>query len=275
LSTAAGALIVNPRSGDGSSADELIAEARRLGIDVHILSPGDDPGDLAQKADAEILGMAGGDGSLAPVAAVCLERGIPFVCVPLGTRNHFARDLGLDPSDPVGVLAAFTGGVERRVDVGRANGRLFLNNVSLGTYARLVHQREHHRRRSDALARLRAFGSILRHPRANDFTVDGEPVHATVVLVANNAYSLEPLSLGQRERLDEGRLHVYVPSGLFQGSWQDRGTEKLVVDARGARLRAAADGEPEVLETPVEFTIEPGALRVLLPPNAAPRVTPR
>jgi diacylglycerol kinase family enzyme len=258
-------LIVNPRSGDGSAADEVIGKARELGIDVRVLGEGDDPGEAARSADGEIIGMAGGDGSLARVAEVCIERGLAFVCVPLGTRNHFARDLGLDPDDPVASLAAFADGVERRVDVGRANGRLFLNNVSLGSYARLVHRREHHRRRSAALARLRAYGAILQHPGAIDFTVDGEPVRATVVLVANNAYSVEPFSLGERERLDEGRLHVYVPSGLLHGSWDERGTDRVVVDTAAARLPAAVDGEAEVLDTPIELAVEPGALRVLLP----------
>ena len=258
-------LIVNPRSGGGSRAVELTAHARSLGIDVRVLGQSDDPGLVARQGDASVLGMAGGDGSLAPVAEACIERGVPFVCVPLGTRNHFARDLGLDPSDPVAILAAFTDGVERRIDVGRANGRLFLNNVSLGSYASLVERREHHRRQSDALARLRAFGAILRHPQANDFTLDGEAVRATVVLVANNAYSLDPLTFGARERLDEGRLHVYVPVGVFQTSWRDRGTAELVVDAGSDRLSVAVDGEPDLLEAPIRFAIDPGALRVLVP----------
>ena len=91
--------------------------------------------------------MAGGDGSLALVAQVALERDAAFVCIPFGTRNHFARDLGLDRDDPIGALRAFSAETDRRIDVGRADERLFLNNVSLGLYARLVHRREAHRRR--------------------------------------------------------------------------------------------------------------------------------
>src|SRR5207244_7920258 len=127
-----------------------------------VLRRGEDAVALAQAADAAALGVAGGDGSLAAVAAVAIERDLPFVCIPAGTRNHFARDLGLDRDDPLAALAAFSG-PERRIDVGRAGDRLFLNNVSLGLYARLVHRREQHRRRREALARLRAPLILLAH----------------------------------------------------------------------------------------------------------------
>src|SRR6266498_5564921 len=125
----AGFLLINPRSGKGRPrVDELAAAARERGIEVHGLREGDDPGELAGQAGADALGVAGGDGSLAPVAQVAIERELPFVCVPYGTRNHFARDLGLDRDDPFAALAAFESGREVRIDVGRANGRLFLNN---------------------------------------------------------------------------------------------------------------------------------------------------
>ena len=150
-----GFLIVNPRSGDSEpSSDELAEAARERGVEVHVLAQGDDLGQLARAADADAIGMAGGDGSLAPVAAACVERGLPFVCIPFGTRNHFARDVGLDRDDPLGALDAFAdGAVERRVDVGRAGERLFLNNVSIGLYADLVHDRE---QRPGATRRSRA-----------------------------------------------------------------------------------------------------------------------
>jgi diacylglycerol kinase family enzyme len=259
-----GFLIVNPHSGDGGS-DELLAAAHELGIDTHVLRAGDDPAELARSASADALGVAGGDGSLAPVAAVAIERDLPFVCVPFGTRNHFARDVGLDRGDPVHALAAFEDRVERVIDVGRVNGRLFLNNVSLGVYAHLVHRREEHRRRRDTLARLRAFAAVAQHRQSDELTVDGEPVDARVVLVSNNEYELSVLSLGERKRLDEGLLHVYAPSGLLRAGWEERGRVSVTVGARVGRLRAAVDGEPDVLETPIEFRIEPGALRVLLP----------
>jgi len=259
-----GFLIVNPNSGNGGT-DRLLAAARERGVKTHVLQKWQDLMELARRADADVIGMAGGDGSLAPVATVALERGLPFVCVPFGTRNHFARDVGLDRDDPISALDAFVDPAERTVDVGRANDRLFLNNVSLGVYARLVHRREHHRRRRDALARLRALAAMVREPHGIGLTVDGEPLHARVVLVANNAYELSVLSIGERESLDEGRLHLYAPAGLVRDDWVERGFTSLTIDARGGRLAAAVDGEPDVLETPIQFRIEPRALRVLVP----------
>jgi diacylglycerol kinase family enzyme len=253
-----GLLIVNPRSGDDSpSADELVAEAERLGLETHQLAEGEDPGDVARASQAGTLGMAGGDGSLASVAEVALERDGPFVCIPFGTRNHFARDLGLDRDDPIGALSAYDG-AERRIDVGRADSRLFLNNVSLGVYARLVHRREHHRRRSEAFARVRAWAAVLTHRHPLGVTIDGEAVETRILLVANNAYSIDFPNVGSRERLDEGKLHLYVPG-------DERVGERFVVGAAAGRLEAAVDGEPDVLKTPVEFRIEPRALRVLVP----------
>jgi diacylglycerol kinase family enzyme len=257
-------LIVNPNSGDGG-AEELLAEAAARGIRTHVLGPDDDPADLAREADADALGMAGGDGSLALVATVAIERDLPFACIPFGTRNHFARDIGLDRDDPIGALDALVDGEERRIDVGRANDRLFLNNVSLGVYARLVHRREHHRRRSNAFARLRAFGIVATHRTPLGITVDGKPIEARVVLVSNNEYTLEVLSVGERERLDEGKLYLHAPRGLLRSSWEERSGTHFTVDAAAGKLHAAIDGEPELLETPIEFTVEPRALRVLLP----------
>ena len=205
--------------------------------------------------------MAGGDGSLALVAQVALERDAAFVCVPFGTRTHFARDLGLDRDDPIGALRAFAAETERRIDVGRADERLFLNNVSLGLYARLVHRREAHRRRRQAFARVRAWAILLKHRQPLGITIDGEAVETRLVLVANNAYELELPSLGERTRLDEGMLHLYAPGA----EPSERVGERFVVDAAAGRLEAAVDGEPDLLETPVEFRVDPRALRVLVP----------
>jgi diacylglycerol kinase family enzyme len=258
-------LIVNPGSGDGEP-DDILAAARALGVETHVLSAGDDPAQIARATDAAVLGVAGGDGSLAAVAEVAIERDLPLVCVPAGTRNHFARDLGLDREDPASALDAFQDGAERRVDVGRVNDRLFLNNVSLGVYATLVHRRERHRRRREALARLRAIAAVTGH-RGDDITVDGVPVDAPVVLIANNAYDLSMLSLGERARLDEGRLHLYAAHGLIRSAWTETSCTTLTIDAHASRLQAAIDGEPDELETPLSFGIEPQALRVLVPRN--------
>jgi len=255
-----GFLVINPRSGQGEGADELCAAAERLGVETHLLTPGENPADSARKAPEGPLGVAGGDGSLAAVAEVALERGLPFVVVPFGTLNHFARDVGLDRNDIEGALGAFSGR-ETRVDVGRVNERLFLNNVSLGLYARLVHEEDE----GERFARLKAFWMLLRRPRGLGVSVDGERAHARVLVVSNNAYELDVLSIGKRERIDEGVLHLYVAHGWLPGSWEERSGREFDVEARAGRLRAAIDGEPEKLDTPLRFRIEPGALRLLLP----------
>jgi diacylglycerol kinase family enzyme len=267
LGTVPGFLLVNPRSGDQSpTAADLEREARRRGVEVHVLDPDDDVEAIAREAQAEAVGMAGGDGSLAPVAAVALDRELPFVCIPFGTRNHFARDLGLDRDDPIGALAAFDG-TERRVDVGEVGDRLFLNNVSLGLYARLVHRRERHRRREQALAGVRALGLVASERHGLHVRVDGVPLSVRILLVASNAYELDLFELGERERLDAGELHVYAAHGWLPRHWSERVGQSFRVETDDGPLEAAVDGEPEELASPLEFRIRPQALRVLVPPR--------
>src|SRR5512133_2872838 len=137
-------LLVNPASGDGrADRAALVEHARERAIAVKALQRGQRLATLVAEAvadGADALGMAGGDGSLAVVAAAAHEHDIPFICIPAGTRNHFALDLGIDRRDLVGALDAFTDGVERRLDVAEVNGRMFLNNVSLGIYGEAVRQ---------------------------------------------------------------------------------------------------------------------------------------
>jgi diacylglycerol kinase family enzyme len=264
-----GFLLINPRAGtDSPTTEELREAAEGRGIKVHVLQEGEDAAEVARAGEAEALGAAGGDGSVATVAAVAVERDLPLVVVPYGTRNHFARDLGLDRDDPLAALAGFDG-EERRVDVGRAGERRFLNNISFGLYATLVHRREHHRRRREALAGLRALWLGVRRRPGVWAKVDGEPVRARVLLAANNAYDLSLFSIGERERLDEGCLHLYAAKGVLPRAWEERSAERFEIDAPGGKLRAAVDGEPVELDTPLELVVEPGALRVLMP--RAPR----
>jgi diacylglycerol kinase family enzyme len=255
-----GFLVINPRSGQGSTTDELRAATTRLGIETHVLGPGEDAADVAREAPQTALGMAGGDGSLSSVAEVAIERALPFVAVPFGTFNHFARDLGIDRGDPARALRAFSGS-EKRIDVARVNGRLFLNNVSLGLYARLVHRREGR----GTAAMLKALGLLARHPSGPGVTVDGKRAHARVLVVSNNHYDLDLFAIGERDRLDEGLLYVYVAHGWLPSAWEEQGGRRFLVDAQSSALEAAVDGEPTSLETPIRFEIEPAALRVLLP----------
>jgi diacylglycerol kinase family enzyme len=263
----AGLLLVNPRAGDAApNAEELASAARSRGIAACVLREREDAAAVAREAEADVLGIAGGDGSLAQVAQVSLERSLPFVCIPYGTRNHFARDLGLDRHDPVAALDAFAGG-ESRIDVGWAGDRLFLNNVSLGLYAELVRRREHHRRRREALARIRASLLTLIRRGPLGITIDGEAVASQIVVVANNAYGFKPpVTIGARERLDEGMLHLYLVNAARA---HERAARRFVVDAAPKRIEAAVDGEPTVLATPIEFRIAARALRVLVPERVA------
>ena len=255
-----------------------------------MLREGDDAAGLARQAAAEgrVLGIAGGDGSLGPVAGAAVATDSPFVCVPFGTRNHFARDLGLDVDDPIACLAAFDGS-ERRVDIGRVEDGWFLNNVSLGLYASFVHDPARKtRNRLVALFRLlpAAFGRG-RTPLDLSLGVEGREEHrsALLLLVANNGYELKSISgLGERTRLDEGLLHAYVIEAVGRrallallgrgvtGSveeakgWSEWESERFTLGAPRDHLHAAVDGEAVVLPAPLELEIRPRALRVLVPP---------
>jgi diacylglycerol kinase family enzyme len=243
-------LFANPRSGSSESLDEVAQAAEERGIVMRDLSRLDVEG-------AEVIGVAGGDGSLAAVAAVALERDLPLVVVPLGTRNHFARDLGLDLDDPVGALDAFEG-TERRVDVGRVNGHVFLNNVSLGVYAASVHEEGRAALGGLARAALRFRRSPLR------LVVDGEERSVLVLLVGNNEYD----GRGARDRLDRGTLSAYL---LEHGPWlrlsrESRAGTSFLVRARSGRVPAALDGEAVELDSPLRFELLPRALRVKIVP---------
>ncbi len=209
-------LIINLKSGGGKAERfDLAAEAGRRGIEPIVLQPGDDLLELAEGAierGAEVVGMAGGDGSQALVATVAARHEVAHVCIPAGTRNHFALDLGLNRDDVVGALDAFTDGVERRIDLARVNDRVFVNNASLGVYAKVV--------QSDAYrdAKLETWTRMLpdllgpdAEPIDLEFTApDGSRCDdAPLVLVSNNPYQLTSLAgAGTRERLDTGLLGV-------------------------------------------------------------------
>jgi diacylglycerol kinase family enzyme len=262
----AGYLIVNPRSGEDGASDDLLRGARELGVECHVLREGEDPAELARAAETAVLGVAGGDGSLGSVAEVAMDRDLPFVCIPSGTRNHFAGDIGLDRGDPLAALAAFNG-VERRIDIARANGRVFLNNLSLGLYADLVHRREHRRRQGEALAGLRALPRLARERHRLRATLDGDSLRARILVVANNAYRVSLYTLGERESLEEGRLHLYAADGWLPMHWTERSGPRFRLDLDRPEVIAAADGEPVTLRAPLEVESLPRALRLLVPPK--------
>jgi diacylglycerol kinase family enzyme len=265
-------LFVNPRSGDGAAARAGLAErARERGIEVAILDPGQDLAALAAAAvagGADALGMAGGDGSLAVVAAAAAAHGLPFVCVPAGTRNHFALDVGVDRHDVAGALDAFTDGAERRIDVAEVNGRMFLNNVSLGVYGDAVRRPGYRDAKIRTLLETarEVLGPSAPAPALRVLDDAGrEHRHLAVVLVSNNPYALErPLARGTRPALDTGQLGIALLDLPEDGSpspgraWSAPHLEM----GAAAPVHAGVDGEPVELSPPLRFIILPAALRV-------------
>jgi len=151
-------LIMNPKSGGGKAERfHLVDECQRRGIEPVVLRPGDDLLQLAEDAiarGADVIGMAGGDGSQALVASVAIRHDVPHVVVPAGTRNHFALDIGIDRDDVVGALDAYSDGVEHIVDVATVNGRTFVNNASLGLYAKIVQSPEYRDAKQETAAQM-------------------------------------------------------------------------------------------------------------------------
>jgi diacylglycerol kinase family enzyme len=265
-------LFVNPTSGGGKAVRSAVPErARERGIEVIVLSPGQNLAALVDDAvtrGADALGMAGGDGSLAVVAAAAQEHGLPFVCIPAGTRNHFALDVGVERHDLVGALDAFTDGVERRIDVAEVNGRLFLNNVSLGIYGDAVQSPRYR----DAKVRtlLETARAVLGPSRAAPelHLVDDlgrEHSHPAVVLISNNPYALDrPLVTGTRPTLNSGRLGIVVldePRDAGRGPERAWSATSIEIDAPEP-VHAGVDGEAVDLSPPLKLVIRPAALRV-------------
>jgi len=289
-------LIMNPKSGGGKvERFNLVAECGTRGIEPVLLAPGDDLVQLAEDAvarGADVLGMAGGDGSQALVATVAMKHGLPHVVIPAGTRNHLALDLGLDRDDVVGALDAFTSGVPRTIDLATVNGRVFVNNASMGLYAEIVASQSY--RDAKLRTTLDTLPDLLgENADALDlhFVDDLGATHDTadVVLVSNNPYLLDSLGgVGTRARMDTGELGVVCLTinsatdarrflaleaagqvGRFPG-WQQWSTPRFEVGSSGP-VQVGVDGEALSLEAPVVFQTLPAALTVLLPPHAPGR----
>jgi len=275
-------LFYNPKSGGGKAERfDVAVQARARGVQPIELGRGDDLAAIVREAigqGADALGMAGGDGSQAVVAGIAAEHGIPYVCVPAGTRNHFALDLGVDRDDVVGALDAFVNGGERLVDLAEVNDRVFVNNVSLGVYAEAV-QKDSYR---DAKVRtlVDTMPAVL-GPQGEGLDLhwigpDGRRAQTNaVVLVSNDPYRLgRVLGSGTRPRLDAGRLGVAVigARGAGPGRVQQWTTASFEVES-GHSVAAGVDGEAMRLEPPLRFRSRPAALRVRIAP-AHPGASP-
>ena len=296
-------LIMNPWSGGGKVGKfGLEQRCRDLGIEPIVLVRGSDLLALAEDAvarGADVIGMAGGDGSQALVASVASRHGIPFVVVSAGTRNHFALDLGMDRDDVLGSLDAFHDGVDRRIDLAEVNGRVFVNNASMGLYAKIVQSAEYRD------AKVQTAADVLPDligPNATpldlQFTLpSGErATSANLVLVSNNPYQLAHLrGAALRPRLDRGQLGVVTLQvngaadaqrlaalevagqvGRFKG-WNEWTPTSFEVMSDGP-VEVGVDGEALTMDPPLRFVIRPGALTIRQPravwerPELAPAV---
>ena len=285
-------LFYNPKSGGGKAERFHVAdEARARHIEPVELARGDDLESLVRDAvarGADGLAMAGGDGSQAIVASVAAELDLPYACIPAGTRNHFALDLGVDREDVVGALDAFVDGGERRVDLAEVNGRVFVNNVSLGLYAEAVQRSEYRDAKLRTL--LDAMPDAL-GPDApeSDLVWRGpggeERSSGVAILVSNNSYRLvAAIGSGTRPRLDAGKLGIAVLEAppergasarqRVRPPMQQWASPRFDVQSTGP-VPAGIDGEAAKLDPPLRFRMRPGVLRVRIArqhPGASPSV---
>ena len=295
-------LIMNPRSGGGKVVKFGLKEkAEKLGAQVALLEGPQivDVAALARQAvadGADLLGVAGGDGTQALVAGIAAEHGLPFLVISAGTRNHFALDLGLDREDPAAGLEALTDGEELRVDLGIIAGRTFVNNASFGAYAEVVRSPAY--RDDKRGTTLQMLPDLLRGHRGARLSAQAAGTRfdgPQALLVSNGPYEMSDIAgLGRRARLDAGTLGVVAVRvnsarqavGLVRHA-HDQGlamltAEEVIVDADAPQIPVGIDGETVMLPTPVHCTIRPRALRVVVPrepsrrsrPQGRPRMAP-
>jgi diacylglycerol kinase family enzyme len=286
-------VIMNPKSGGGKVGRfQLENKASDLGADVFLMN-GSEPVDVAEVArkavagGADLLGVAGGDGTQALVAAVAAEHGVPFMVITAGTRNHFALDLGLDRGDPAACLMALSDGVDLRVDLGVIGGRTFVNNASFGAYAEIVETPAY---RADKIGTtLDVLPDLLQGHRGPRLTAHAGGVEISgpqALLVSNNPYgSADIAGLSRRVRLDRGVLGVVgvtvssagqavrLLRGRRSGGLALLTATEITVTADVPRIPVGIDGEAVAMPVPVTCTIRPGALRVRVPRNR-PGTTP-
>ena len=288
-------LIMNPKSGGGKVEKfDLKSKAEELGAEVFLID-GSEPVDVAKVAreavaqGADLLGVAGGDGTQALVAGIAAEHGLPFVVISAGTRNHFALDLGLNRDDPSACLGALSDGVELRVDLGRINGQVFVNNASFGAYAEVVETPAY---RGDKLnTTLNLLPDLLQGQRGVRLSAradDTEIRSPQALLVANNPYGTGDIAgLSRRARLDAGVLgvigvkvrNVQQAIDLLRGrravGVRVLSTKKIEITADAPQIPVGVDGEALSMSTPVVCTISPGALRVWVPRDRPGIVPPK
>ena len=293
-------MIINAGAGaDGKDRlqDQLVEMFQESGVEARIslARTGEEIAELAKKAvagDADAIVAGGGDGTLSSVASIMIDSGKTLGVLPFGTLNHFAKDLQI-PLDVEGAVETIIAGHTIVVDVGEVNGEIFLNNSSLGLYPSIVREREKRQRLGHGKwpAFVWAALSVLRRYPFIDvrLVVDGRELllKTPFIFIGNNEYQMEQLSIGGRQRLDSGKLSLYVTHrtgrlglvrlafrALFGGLRQEKDflalqTEEVWLGTKHRRLRVAFDGEVTVMEPPLHYQIHPRALRVLVPGQTA------
>jgi diacylglycerol kinase family enzyme len=290
-------VLLNAASGTGSAADaartieRLFGEAGR-DVRVELVESGQRLRVLASEAargHPEAVVAGGGDGTISTVAEALAGTDIPLGVLPLGTLNHFAKDLGI-PLDLEQAISVILAGRITKVDVGEVSGHIFLNNSSIGVYPRLLRLRERYRERGRSKW-IAAFWAMLAVLRRHSFmavriVADGETIvrRTPFVFVGNNAYRMEGLSAGSRDSLTDGRLAVYVMNATGRRSllwlaWsvligrarQIQELEMLSVleaqvETRRPKLQVALDGEVVEERDPLAYRVRPAALPVFTPP---------
>ena len=280
-------MIMNPRSGGGKVGKfGLKDKAAALGAEVSLLEgPGTvDVAALARHAvdgGADLLGVAGGDGTQALVAGVAAGRDIPMLVISAGTRNHFALDLGLDRDDPATCLDGLTNGVELRIDLGMIGDRAFVNNASFGVYAEVVQSPAYRDDKTGTV--LQMLPDMLSGHQGTHLIVraDGRVIleGPQAVLVSNNPYETGDIAgLDRRARLDQGVLGVIgvkvdnaaQAAGLLSRAARSHEltaltAHEVVIDSSEPQIPVGIDGESVLMPTPVRCTIRPLALRVQVP----------
>jgi len=280
--------------GDNTKAAERLAEIFKedqIDVDISLAQSGAEVVELAREAAQgryEVIVAAGGDGTINSVAAAVIDSHKILGVLPLGTLNHFARDLGI-PSDLEQAARTIIAGHTIEVDVAEVNGRIFLNNSSLGLYPMIVREREKHQRLGFRKWPAFIWATIQALLRRNPFLdvrlrVNDELMDRTTpfVFVGNNEYAMDLLNIGQRNRLDRGELSIYITHGTSRlklislalravvGRLRNdkdflalRSNEVKIQTAR-KRVRVAFDGEIEVMEAPLLYRVRSRALRVIV-----------
>jgi len=281
-----GVLFINPSSGRTDLTEELV----RLfaGHDIVECDPeafADQVAEVVTEAP-DFVPVAGGDGTIRTAAGVLRGGPIPLVVVPAGTRNHFAKSLGIDSLEKA---VAAIDGQERLVDIADVNGSCFINNSSIGLYPTLVIQRgTRERHMPKCVANLIAAYEQLRHGQKVNLTLDGVQYRAWMAFVGNGLYGDQPFDLAERTSPDSNLLHVRivradgrlarlrVAAALLTGRL---GTCPLVHTAAVRRatigfarttVEVALDGEVDTLDTPLHYESNSNALLVMVPSEGAP-----